>query len=147
MLEQLRRLLGKEVGEYLHRYIHYDVKVSMALLFTQDEAAEGLIREHIRPTDKALKVSKHLFVIFYQYTETDEEAESAVRNLENRLSEKSKTLIAYTTFHDSDKDPDTVITRLYHIFEDLFSKSKGEIRSDADYFRELEKFSLNLDEL
>ena len=147
MLEKLRKILNEEVSAYLHRYLHYDVKVSIALLFTQNEEAETEIRGHIRPTDKVLKITRHLFAIIYQYTNTDEEAKAAAENLAKRLGETPKSLIAYTTFHESDKNADTVVTRLYHIFEDLFSKSKDAIGSDAAYFEELEKFSIDFDEL
>lgn len=147
MLEKLRKILKDDFTEYLHRYIHYDVKVSIALLFTQNDEAHAVIERHIRPTDKLIKISQHLYVVIYQYTETEEEAHAATANLMRGLGDETKSIVAYTTFHETDKNSDTVVTRLYHIFEDLFSKNKEAIGSDEEYFKELEKFTIDLENL
>ena len=94
-----------------------------------------MLSSYIRDSDKLIAISPHLYAVIYQFTNTDSEADAAVANLEKRIHEKGHALIAYTHFHESDKDADTIITRLYDIFEDLFTNQKGNIESDSDYFK------------
>ena len=135
MVEQLCSILRKDVSEYLHKYVHYDVNVTMALVYTQDDEAGKIISKHIRDTDKMIRISTHLYAVIYQYTNTDKESSAAVENLKEYIHGKENSLIAYTHFHESDKDADTIVIRLYEIFEDLFKKQDVNMESDADYFK------------
>jgi hypothetical protein len=136
MVEQLCTILRDDVSEYLHKYVHFDINVTIALIYTDRNDAREVIARHIRESDKVIPVSTHLYAVIFQFTDTEKEADAAAQNLENRLLEKGRALAAYTHFHESDKDADTIVTRLYDIFEDLFTKQKGNIESDALYFKE-----------
>ena len=82
-----------------------------------------------------IPISAHLYAVLFQFTDTDKEADAAVANLEKHIHERGKALIAYTHFHESDKNADMIVTRLYDIFEDLFTNQNGNIESDAGYFK------------
>lgn len=147
MVEQLCSILRKDVSEYLHKYIHYDVNVTMALVYTQDDAAGSIIGARIRDTDKMIRISPHLYAVIYQYTNSDKESSAAVENLEKNIHGRENSLIAYTHFHESDKDADTIIIRLYEIFEDLFKKQDVNTESDADYFKTFMKNHITTEDL
>jgi len=147
MVQQLCSILREDVSEYLHKYIHYDVNVTMALIYTQDEAAGSIIPKHIRDTDKMIRISPHLYAVIYQYTNTDNESSAAVENLEKYLDNKENSLIAYTHFHESDKDADTIIKRLYEIFEELFKNSDANMESDSDYFKRFMQNHITMEDL
>jgi hypothetical protein len=147
MLEKLRNLLRDDISEYLHKYIHYDAKACIALVYTQKEKAAELIAAHIRDTDKAITVSPHLHVVIFQYTNTENEVKAAVANLEERVKDQKHSMIAYTVFHETDKESDTVVTRLYRVFEDLFVHGKEFVESDREYFEKFLKNHVLLDTL
>lgn len=135
MVQKLCSILRDDVSGYLHKYVHFDINVTIALVYTDRSDAKEMLSSYIRDSDKLIAISPHLYAVIYQFTNTDSEADAAVANLEKRIHEKGHALIAYTHFHESDKDADTIITRLYDIFEDLFTNQKGNIESDSDYFK------------
>ncbi len=147
MVQQLCNILRDDVSDYLHKYIHFDTNVTLALVYVQHADARKMITGHIRDTDRLVRISTHLYAVFFQYTDTDSEADAAVRNLEAHIQETSGALIAYTHFHESDKEPDAVVIRLYEIFEALFKKEEGTVASDADYFREFMKNHITTEDL
>ena len=135
MVQKLCDILRDDVSEYLHKYIHFDINVTLALVYTDRNDAASVIAKHIRSTDKVISISAHLYAVIFQFTDTGEEADAAVANLEQHIREKGKGLIAYTHFHESDKDADMIVTRLYDIFEDLFKNKQEDTESDEAYFK------------
>lgn len=147
MVNKLTAILRDDVSEYLHKYIHFDIQVTIALIYTDRADAHNAIQTHIRSSDKLIPISPHLYVVFFEFTNTDEEADAAVSNLVKYLDEEGRALIAYTHFHESDKDADMIVARLYEIFEDLFKNQNDYIESDEAYFREFMATHISMEDL
>ena len=147
MVEKLCDILRDDVSQYLHKYVHFDINVTIALVYTDRKDAKQIINSHIRNTDKLIAISPHLFAVIFQFTNSDKEADAAVVNLEKRMLQEGHALIAYTHFHESDKDADTITRRLYDIFEDLFMNQKKVVESDEAYFKEFMATHITLEGL
>lgn len=147
MVKQLCTILRDDVSKYLHKYVHFDINVTIALIYTDRDNAGEMIEQHIRETDKMIPISSHLYAVLFQFTNTEKEADAAVQNLESHLLEEGSALAAYTHFHESDKDADTIVMRLYDIFEDLFKNQKENVESDEAYFKEFMATHITLEDL
>jgi hypothetical protein len=57
-----------------------------------------------------------------------------------------RAIVAYTEFYrDKDKNPELIINRLYHIFEQALRENVN-IESDKEFMKEYEKYHIVIDE-
>jgi len=141
MFQKFKNAINDIMEEFLYRYIHYDVKTSVALIYSKTKNVKTNIESRIRDTDRFVQISKHLFMVFYQYTNTDAETKAACENLIKRIDsneKKPKTILAYTNFREEDKTVDSIINRLYIIFDEAVLK-KEHIKSDKEFLEEYNK--------
>ena len=142
MLEKIQEVLEEPLGYFFHRFLKYEVNIGIALIYSEilDKRCE-IIKFHIRDTDKPFRISKYLSVVFFQYTDDSNEVKAACENLLHNLGDE-KAIVAYTEFYrDKDKNPELIINRLYHIFEQALRENVN-IESDKEFMKEYEKYHI-----
>lgn len=145
MINDFKSAVNEVMEEFFHKYLHYDVKSGIALIYSKTKNAKETIKNGIRTTDKFVQISKHLFIVFYQYSNNDEEIKAACVNLLKKLDsfeKKSKTVLAYTSFREEDKSVDSVISRLYIVFDEALL-NKESLKSDKEFLKEYSKFHID----
>ena len=139
-LEKLHKVLDKPIAIFFKRFLKYDVRVAIALVYSEKKVLKT-IKEHIRKTDAAYKISKYLSVVFFQYIKNDKETKAACKNLFKKINDK-KAILAYTEFYENkDNSPEMIINRLYQIFEQAV-KNNTKIKSDKEFMKEYEKYHI-----
>lgn len=124
MIETLYDVLYEPFRKAIYRRRRYDVFCSVGLFQTVYAHDTRMIKNYIRQTDSAIEISPTTSAIIYDYTDIHN-AKYAFTNLINTFIHQScDPVVAYTEVYDSDRDPETVIRRLYEILREAMREER-----------------------
>jgi len=130
--DKIFKRLEIEVKKTYYTFTRYLSPSTFAFLYFEGELSVEELGEHLRISDKFLKIDDNHYFINYMFTEQNgafKASQNLLLNLDKHF-ENTKSCIAVDTF-DANKTPRIVINRLMEILKETQKSSYSRIEDES----------------